>query len=108
MDNDPLSDSEVERMRSALEAHEASRTAQQLGHPMASPPEPAPGSGALALPRIFTDFIGRETEVESLCELLRDERTALVTLTGPGGVGKTRLALEVATALVDQFPDGMA
>ncbi len=71
-------------------------------------PNQPPASGRFALPRIFTDFIGRETEVDALCELLCDERTALVTLTGPGGVGKTRLALEVATALADQFPDGVA
>src|SRR5215207_461671 len=108
MDKDPLSGSEVERMRSALETLEPLRTAQQPGHPMASPPEPAAGFEAFALPKFFTDFIGREVEIEALCHLLRDERTALVTLTGPGGAGKTRLALEVARALADRFPDGVA
>ncbi len=107
MDKDPLSGNDVEPMHSALESREAFDTAQRLGHPMSTPPDPTTGFGSFALPRIFTDFIGRETEVDALCELLCDERTALVTLTGPGGVGKTRLALEVATALADQFPDGV-
>ncbi|MDT7759582.1 MAG: hypothetical protein QOH27_5480 [Mycobacterium sp.] len=51
-----------------------------------------------------TSFIGRESEVESVHAALRDHR--LVTLTGVGGVGKTRLAVEVARRSADQFPDG--
>jgi predicted ATPase len=52
-----------------------------------------------------TSFIGRESEVDEVTEALRKHR--LVTLTGVGGVGKTRLALEVASRLADQFPDGV-
>jgi predicted ATPase/class 3 adenylate cyclase len=51
-----------------------------------------------------TNLIGRESEVEAIKTAVRSHR--LVTLTGVGGVGKTRLALEVATQLVDEFPDG--
>lgn len=108
MDKDPLSGSEAARMRSALETLETFRAAQQLGPSMSSPPEPAAGSGTFGLPRAVSAFIGREAEVDALCQLLCDEHTALVTLTGPGGVGKTRLALEAAMALTDQFPDGVA
>ncbi|HYN32318.1 MAG TPA: NB-ARC domain-containing protein, partial [Ilumatobacteraceae bacterium] len=52
-----------------------------------------------------TSFIGRETEIGELQEALKAHR--LVTLTGAGGVGKTRLAVEVAARLADQFLDGV-
>jgi len=52
-----------------------------------------------------TSFIGRESEVAELQAALHAHR--LVTLTGVGGVGKTRLAVEVAARLVDEFPDGV-
>ena len=55
--------------------------------------------------RAITSFIGRESEVAELQAALRAHR--LVTLTGVGGVGKTRLALEVAARLADEFPDGV-
>src|SRR5246500_4029905 len=53
----------------------------------------------------LTSFIGRESEVEEVKGALHEHR--LVTLTGVGGVGKTRLASEVAAHLVDEFPDGI-
>ncbi len=53
----------------------------------------------------ITSLIGRDAEVSNLQAALRSHR--LVTLTGVGGVGKTRLALEVATQLADEFPDGV-
>src|ERR1700688_3925923 len=52
-----------------------------------------------------TSFIGRESEVAELQAAVKAHR--LVTLTGVGGVGKTRLSLEVAGRLVDEFPDGV-
>ena len=56
------------------------------------------------LPRQITTFVGREADIESLAELVRS--SSLVTLTGVGGVGKTRLALQVAAEVVTAFPDG--
>ena len=53
----------------------------------------------------ITSFIGRESEVGEIEAALRAHR--LVTLTGAGGVGKTRLATEVAARLADEFPDGV-
>ena len=53
------------------------------------------------LPLSFTRFFGRETEIATLSTLLLSEPTRLVTLTGPGGTGKTRLALEVGRSLVE-------
>jgi predicted ATPase len=52
-----------------------------------------------------TSFVGRESEIKQVSELVRAHR--LVTLTGVGGVGKTRLALQVAAGLVSEFPDGV-
>jgi len=57
------------------------------------------------LPTLLSVFVGREREVAELCGLMRRER--LVTLTGAGGVGKTRLALQSAAESLDQFPGGV-
>jgi len=62
-----------------------------------------PGAGA-ALATPLTSLIGRDRETSELVALLNEHR--LVTLTGPAGVGKTRLALYVAAACADAFPDG--
>ena len=56
------------------------------------------------LPAELTSFVGRRKELEELRQLVAASR--LVTLVGAGGVGKTRLAVRVASALVDNFPDG--
>src|ERR1700760_3696504 len=63
--------------------------------------DPTPGN----LPPAVTSFIGRDAEVAEVAAALRTHR--LVTLTGVGGVGKTRLAVEVASQLADEFPDGV-
>jgi predicted ATPase/DNA-binding CsgD family transcriptional regulator len=52
----------------------------------------------------LTSLVGREREISELAALIDTNR--LVTLIGPGGVGKTRLALRIATVLADRFPDG--
>jgi predicted ATPase/class 3 adenylate cyclase len=57
------------------------------------------------LPAELTRFIGRQIEIAAIGELLASDR--LVTLTGPGGAGKTRLALQVARAALSGFPDGV-
>ncbi|MBV9737096.1 MAG: tetratricopeptide repeat protein [Candidatus Eremiobacteraeota bacterium] len=57
------------------------------------------------LPAQLTTFVGREAEVRELDDALRVTR--LLTLTGPGGIGKTRLALEVGSKVLDEFPHGV-
>ncbi|MDX1509923.1 MAG: adenylate/guanylate cyclase domain-containing protein [Nitriliruptorales bacterium] len=56
------------------------------------------------LPIQPTSFIGRDAEVHQVVDLL--ENTRVLTLTGPGGTGKTRLSLQVAAEVADDFPDG--
>ena len=57
------------------------------------------------LPRQLTSFVGREREIAEVKRLVSN--TYLLTLTGAGGAGKTRLALQVAADLVEMFPDGV-
>jgi predicted ATPase/class 3 adenylate cyclase len=58
------------------------------------------------LPVQASTFVGRDAELEEIRERLEDEAVRLLTLTGPGGTGKTRLALQVAAELIDRFDDG--
>ena len=60
------------------------------------------------LPASLTALIGRASELTTLTTLLHQPDVRLLTLVGPGGVGKTRLALEVAAALAGEFTDGVA
>ena len=59
------------------------------------------------IPLQRTGFVGREKEVAAATELVLREDVRLVTVTGPGGIGKTRLALQVASGLVERFPRGI-
>jgi predicted ATPase/DNA-binding XRE family transcriptional regulator len=66
-----------------------------------------PGAPKRSLPLQPTSFIGRQRELRELPLVLNRGSTRLLTLTGPGGVGKTRLALQVAEYVLDHFPDGV-
>lgn len=59
------------------------------------------------LPATTNSFIGRKQELAALANLLQQSEIRLITLTGPAGVGKTRLALQVAQTLQSTFPDGV-
>jgi predicted ATPase/class 3 adenylate cyclase len=80
----------------------------QLHHPDLPGDFPAPRTAPGArhnLPKAISSFIGRDRDVAELAELLETAR--LVTLTGPGGCGKTRLAIEAASASIPVRPDGI-
>jgi predicted ATPase/transcriptional regulator with XRE-family HTH domain len=64
---------------------------------------PTPGY----LPRSLTPFIGRVPEISAVGELLQDSQCSLLTIAGPGGIGKTRLAVEAAHRSKDLYPDGV-
>ena len=76
------------------------------GHQVSTPAPRAPATSRprATMPRRITSFVGRERDISGVVDALAD--SPLVTLTGVGGVGKTRLGLEVASRLQAQFDDG--
>jgi DNA-binding SARP family transcriptional activator len=101
----------AEALRNDLEV-EPSPESQQLREQIASSeqaPKALPIEWSLTpqhnLPVLISSFIGREAEIGEVRQLLKANR--LVTLTGSGGIGKTRLALKVAESLVEDFPQGV-
>src|SRR5215218_9963332 len=93
------------RLRDILQPEEVF----QLCHPSLRadfPPLNTPGHLPHNLPTHPTPFLGREREVEEAVALLLQPGVRLVTLTGPGGVGKTRLGTRVAAEALDSFSDG--
>jgi predicted ATPase/DNA-binding SARP family transcriptional activator len=88
-----------------LEAAILRQSDELLPRPSPSVPSPPLDRPRDNLPTALTPFVGRAAEQAEVQALLATSR--LVTLTGPGGVGKTRLAVEVAAAVRDKFPDGV-
>jgi predicted ATPase/DNA-binding CsgD family transcriptional regulator len=66
-----------------------------------------PGAPARRVPRLRSILIGRETELAHIDQMLARDDVFLLTLTGPGGVGKTRLAIEAGTRVAPLFRDGV-
>ena len=80
----------------------------QIVHPELQAEFPPPATLSrrpTALPTQISGFVGREAELSALRELLDDPATLLLTLTGPGGTGKTRLALQVAAEQMERSDD---
>jgi predicted ATPase len=77
------------------------------GRPAAEAPTPAGARGPRPLPVSVTSLVGRERDIGEVAALVERPGVRLVTLTGPGGVGKTRLALAVGERLSDRFDAGV-
>ncbi len=90
------------------------RLARATGHADEQHEAPAPAAPETApvrsyvMPALTAPLIGRETERQQLTALFLDERARMVTLLGPGGVGKTHLALQTAADLAPHFANGAA
>jgi len=70
-------------------------------------PRPNSSSPKTNLPVLPTPLIGRQREIDEISRLLRDPQCHLLTLVGPGGIGKTRLAIETASHVTELFADGV-
>jgi len=75
--------------------------------PAAAVPDQTPAPTGTVLPHPLTRLIGRENEVVAIGRMLRQPQNRLITLTGPGGIGKSRLAIEAADRVADEFPGGV-
>ena len=97
----------VERYDSTRDLHRDLETlaTQMLHAPARVYAAAATESAAVPVPR--TPLIGRETAVAAAMTVMLRDSVRLVTFTGPGGIGKTRLALQVVSELRDQFPGGV-
>ena len=100
LDTEPAASS-----RTLREEIAAGRLPPKEAHLSSSPPEGLPGTSKHNLPAPRTSFVGREQEMLGIKRELA--MTHVLTLTGAGGSGKTRLALKVAKELVGAYPDGV-
>ena len=91
----------------AFEVLASGAAPSEVVRPAAAPPVAAGPTRAHNLPAQLTSFVGRERDVAAVVELLLRPDVRLLTLTGPGGAGKTRLAVRVAEDLLARFADGV-
>ena len=93
---------ELQRLQEAILRHDDSLVEPRIAPATARAAPEAP------VPLPATQLIGREREIREVVDLIGADSARLVTLVGPGGVGKTRLALELAGGAIPRFRDGVA
>ncbi|MBG6237884.1 putative ATPase [Mycetocola sp. CAN_C7] len=97
-------------LRRFLEADLATLLAERFDQSRQATPatvDSRPADIGVHLPSPLTELIGRERELDELDQLLRPGGVRLVTLTGPGGIGKSRLAIAAADRVSERYPDGI-
>jgi len=96
----------VVKSKCEISGREAARELAAISDPFSEKLVKQVGTPSTSLPVQRTGFVGREKEMAAARELLLRQDVRLVTVTGPGGIGKTRLAVQVASGLVDHFLGG--
>lgn len=98
---------ELSELWNQIRASEIGTLAEGPAHSNAQSDQLADKKPALKLPTPSTPFIGRRTEVEQVKSLITKDGLRLLTLTGLGGIGKTRLSIQAASEVGEAFPDGV-
>ena len=92
--------------RGQLTTERLSPVSKRVAHPSISSAQAAP-LPHINLPVLPTPLIGRQHEVDKLSNILNDPQCRMLTIVGPGGIGKTRLAIETASQCQSSFADGV-
>jgi predicted ATPase len=98
---------DADQLAELIRSDLATLLAERFARPTESAEADVPMEGRVELPAALTAIIGREREVETVVDLLADDDVRLVTITGAGGIGKSRLSIEAANRVRDRFPGGI-
>ncbi len=99
----------ITQTKELLASEKALLRAERYGHPLkgVKPSDQQPSEPPCNLPYELNRFVGRQEQLMAICGFFEQENSRLITLTGPGGVGKTRLAIKAASQLRSGFRDGV-
>jgi DNA-binding SARP family transcriptional activator/predicted ATPase len=98
---------ETQALYTAIKTRQLTTPSREQALQVDRPPEPRDKTARVHLPSHSTPFIGREDDLAALGQLLEQPGSRLLTILGPGGIGKTRLSVEAARSAVRAFQDGV-